>query len=492
MLVGWQRGAARKVAGVLIGAALVVSSACAGGADKAEPGTGTSSAPDRVVDPGCDVARPAVAFRFGGARIEPPPEPRPVPCARDLGAASESAMVGVTTKGEIAAAPLLAADRTEGPARLEGPALVAVSEDRGGTWRTSPAGEPAHGLLVPPWLSADPHTSRIWFASVLPSLCGSELSWSDDGGRRWETNPLVGCPGMGSLRVIEGPAPPGGAAPSGYEHVVYVCANATDLALSTVHCFRSLDGGRSFAPVGGFPDPPVPPGCATRHPARAGTVGADGALVFPVVLCGEISVAVSRDEGGTWQWHHVHTGDVQELHLTSAAADDAGNLYLAWLAGPPPGDDGVVPGASPFGADAIQGTGTPVLAISRDGGATWTEPRPIAPPDVAGAQRIAISARAAGQVAVSFLATTDAGATFNGYIVASDDVLASEPVLWSAAVNDPARPLSAGPLQGTHGDRLFYLNNAFGPDGTPWAAFHCVATPGCSSPRSAVIGHLAR
>jgi hypothetical protein len=95
-------------------------------------------------------------------------------------------------------------------------------------------------------------------------------------------------------------------------------------------------------------------------------------------------------------------------------------------------------------------------------------------------------------VTVSFLGSTDQSATFNGYIVASDDVLAPEPVLWGAAVNDPARPLSHGPLQGTHGDRLFYLNNALGPDGTPWAAFHCVGTPGCSSPRSAVVGHLDR
>ena len=42
-----------------------------------------------------------------------------------------------------------------------------------------------HILDVPPWMSRDPETSRIWFASVLPPLCGAEISWSDDDGRTW-------------------------------------------------------------------------------------------------------------------------------------------------------------------------------------------------------------------------------------------------------------------------------------------------------------------
>jgi hypothetical protein len=285
---------------------------------------------------------------------------------------------------------------------------------------------------------------------------------------------------------MEGPAPAGGTRPVGYPHVVYVCANTTDFAASTLLCYRSHDGGRSFAPVGGSPDPTPSPGCATTHLARPGTVRSDGALVFPVYSCGAISVAISRDEGTTWQWHPVTTGDVQDLHHTSLAADTAGNLYLAWLAGPRPAG-----APAPLGSDAIQGDGTPVISVSRDGGRSWTAPRSVLTPGVHVARRIAVSARGTGEVTVSYLGSTDQGDTFSGYLVHSGDLLAPNPMLWGAAVNDPARPLMAGNVPYTFGDRLFALNNASGPDGSPWAAFHCARTETCSSARSAIIGHLA-
>jgi hypothetical protein len=64
-------------------------------------------------------------------------------------------------------------------------------------------------------------------------------------------------------------------------------------------------------------------------------------------------------------------------------------------------------------------------------------------------------------------------------------------VFWSAAVNDPARALIAGARRQVFGDRLFFISDTFGPDGTPWAAFHCAYKSGCPAGRIGVVGRLA-
>jgi hypothetical protein len=61
---------------------------------------------------------------------------------------------------------------------------------------------------------------------------------------------------------------------------------------------------------------------------------------------------------------------------------------------------------------------------------------------------------------------------------------------WSAAVNNPARPLSKGPPSVLHGDREWFSTVAFGPDGTPWAGFHCVRTYLCRGKRVGMVGRL--
>jgi hypothetical protein len=44
---------------------------------------------------------------------------------------------------------------------------------------------------------------------------------------------------------------------------------------------------------------------------------------------------------------------------------------------------------------------------------------------------------------------------------------------------------------GTFGDRIQFLNNMIGPDGTPWAAFHCARTLLCPGGRIGMAGRLA-
>ena len=439
---------------------------------------------------GCDATRPAVAYAPGGTALSPQPAAAPVPCVSVVPArTSESAMVAVTPSGRELYAPLV---ENSYPAPLDdrGPALVAASDDGGASWSALDSGGSGHILDVPPWMTRDPATGRIWFATVLPGLCGAEISWSDDGGRTWRTNPVVGCPGMGSMRTLEGPPPAGGAAPRGYAHVVYYCANLNDFAASNLWCYRSLDGGASFSFTGGFADPPPRPGCSTAHPARPGAAGPDGDLYFPVYQCGELSVAISRDEGATWRLVHVAASNVQDLYISSLAADNAGNLYLAWIAAPAGVSTGPSrPGAPDPATEGILGEGTPMLSISRDRGRSWSAPASIAPPGAVDARHIAVSAEGTGRVAVSFLAGRG-GSGLDGYLTESADALARNPVWWGASLNDPATPLIDAGNSETFGDRLFNFTDTLAPSGTPWAAFHCAYTAACPGRRVGVVGRL--
>jgi hypothetical protein len=419
--------------------------------------------------PGCDPARPAVAHYAGGVPAPGRRSSAPVPCKSFVGTTSEAGSVGVTRSGSVFYAPLL--ENTSPPPQntLEGPEWVVRSRDLGATWTKLDSGGPTTGGLVPPWLSIDPETSRIWFATTLPALCGARVSWSDDDGDHWQTGAGVPCPSQGGEKLLEGPPPVSGSRPVGYPHVVYYCANEIDPAPSNLWCYRSLDGGQTFAFTGAFSDPPQPPGCAERHPSRPGVVGSDGVLYFPTILCGTLGVAISRDEGASWQFGPDITSGFEDIYTTGTAADRHGGLYFAYRG----------PG------------GLPYLTTSRDHGATWSEPTMVAAPGVQSVRRVAVTVRRRGEVALSYLGTTD-GAHFNGYITKSHNVFKGRPRFWSASVNDPARPLVNAADSETFGDRFFYGAAAFSPHGTVWAGFHCAKTSSCPGRRIGVVGRLSK
>src|SRR5262249_32806034 len=159
-------------------------------------------------------------------------------------------------------------------------------------------------------------------------------------------------------------------------HVVYYCANTIDVAPSNLWCYKSLDGGVTFAFVGAFPDPPLPAGCTERHPSRPGVVGPDGVLYFPTSLCGALGLATSDDGGAGWRFRPVLDGGLQDVYTKGPATDAQGNLSLAWIG----------PGTLPY------------LIASPDHGATWGTAKMIAAPGVQAARRVAIAASRRGHV----------------------------------------------------------------------------------------------
>ena len=399
-----------------------------------------------------------------------------------VGRSVESATIGVTRSGAV----LYAArdDNTATPPlnTLHGPEFVVRSRDRGARWSALGSGGPTTSGLVPPWMHVDPQTSRVWFLTALPTLCGARISWSDDDGTHWHTNPKVGCPGQGGEKVLEGPAPVGGSKPHGYRHVVYYCANGgLDTGPTTLACYRSLDGARTFQATGGIPDPPGSAGkCNVNHVARPGTAGPDGNLYFPLNLCGNLGIAISRDEGATWRHRLIAHTTIADVYTTSVATDSSGDIYVAWL-------------ASTDAQSAATGRGLPYLIISRNHGRTWSKPMMLAAPGVRQALHVAITATGTGDIAVAYLGSNSTAntANFSGYITESTDVLAHRPVFLSATVNKPTSPLYPGSHQETFGDRLWFIGASFAPDGTPWAAFHCADEPACPGDRIGVAARLA-
>jgi Alpha/beta hydrolase domain len=420
--------------------------------------------------PGCDRSRPAVPHYAGGTPAPAQESGAPIPCATFTGNTTESAAIGLAESGTVFYAPLLETGALGIPA-LSVPSLVARSVDQGASWDPRDPGIPPSLSLVP-WMHVDPRTSRLWLATPQLTFCGAEISWSDDEGEHWHTNPSVGCPGQGALKVLEGPAPAGGAQPVGYPHVVYYCANLQDGSLQSIlHCYRSLDGGTSFVAIGSFPDPiPPPPACGTTlRQARAGVVGPDGALYFPLNQCGALGLAVSRDEGASWEVLPAVTTEIQDLYIASIAVDTGSNLYIAWMG----------PGTLPY------------LTMSRDRGHTWSTPVMVAAPGVQRVRRVAVTARTPGHIALAYLGSTDAGANWSGYITETRNALDVQPVFWSASINDPAEPLIDAADPETFGDRLFFSTAAIGPDGTAWAGFHCAKTGACPDARVGVAARLA-
>ena len=464
-----------------------------------------------AASPGCDPARSAVAYHPGGlqggtALISYHRDL--IPCAVVTGSTMETATVGVSQyDGTLVYAP-----QSTGAAIAP---AVTTSKDDGASWKVqTPTLQTGTGSAIP-WMHVDRETNRIWFAMIgpLPATCPktdqtlAQVTWSDDEGHSWHSPP--GDPAdcrqlQGGMSIVEGPAPRGQPQPVHYPHVVYHCGNISDGAIPlSVHCWKSLDGGQTWSFVQGPNNPPSD--CTGKYGGRGRAIGPDGTF-YMSIQCqptaggiaiagpGPLYLASSRDEGNTWNYQFVVNTSyetTEEMLVSSLAVDQAGNLYIGWV------DD----------------QNKPMLIIGK--GPTWGSPLDVAEPSVNYVNRVAVAVNNPGHVAVAYVGSTGGVlGTFNGYIAESRDALSSDPTFLGASVNDPQKPLMssayADAITADQG-RIWLLTTAFGPDGTPWAAFHCgnmtngsttgtptsITCPNGAAPPAAplalgVIGRLAR
>jgi len=414
----------------------------------------------------------------------------PVAATHYVGRGASEPTLGVTPNGHIFYMAASIEDSIAKPADkvvtgLPRP-LVLRSNDNGGTWNDVTgrvAGIDLTTTTADPYVYVDPTTGRV-FNDQLTGAC-SYLAFSDDEGATWTHNPAAcGLPNDDHQTLAAGPAPAGGTAPIGYDNVVYYCVN--QYAAAT--CSRSLDGGRTFTFAGiAFPAvdpdhisvdtshdvPDVDPGDCAALTGHA-WVGNDGTVFLPRSHCGTPTLALSHDEGVTWTRVHVSDTVLANQHEAVVRTDPSNNIYFMWI-----------------GRDRL-----PYVAISRDGGTTWSAPRMIAPPAVTEVNLPTMAVGADGNVVFGYQGTAatccygasfndrDYGrATWNGYITMSTDALSANPTFVTVTANDRHDPLlrgACGPDRCAAPFNWDFDDAVIGPDGRPWIAFIDSCTQACA------------
>lgn len=406
-----------------------------------------------VVALGAVALLPEAAARGGGLK----------PAAYPVGFDSFEPTIGATANGD------LYFSITPGSGVAVGwSASTAKSTDGGKTW--TDMGPTAGGMTVPPetndpYIYVDPGTGRIFQFHMAPILTCSVLSYSDDGGETWTTNP-VGCSptGVWDHQTMVA-AKPRTVETSGYPHVLVQCVNA----VYALMCARSLDGGLTWQPV-----PPVyindyvvAEGCG----AQTGhlTAGPDGTIYLPTSVCGSYpSALVSKDDGDTWTLSVMSKMETPFVD-PSVSVDSKGNVYGTW----------------------IDNKGFLYMAVSRNDGKSWSEPVEVArgwttnmPVIVAGDP---------GKIAIAYPATDDLrkGYATKGYAMSGGDPKVTGGVSWGANITISTNaldaklsfqtvvttgddPLGRGAVCGaaTRCNILIdFIEAVIGPDGRPYAAF---------------------
>ncbi|HYO61147.1 MAG TPA: sialidase family protein [Actinomycetota bacterium] len=353
---------------------------------------------------------------------------------------------------------------------------IVRSDDKGGTWtNVSPklGPENAHPVTLDPYIWMDKDTGRL-FTIDLTVAC-SLLSFTDDEGASWITNPLACGRPVNDHQTFFG-GKPATSTPIAYENVLYYCWN--DIATSS--CSKSINGGLTFQPTGSpafrgvtQDDEGGQEVCGGLH--GHGVVSPkDGTVFLPREYCGKPYVAISHDEGLTWEQVQVSRLDAPEGADPSVDVDAKGNVYYTWI-----------------GPDYNLW-----LTVSKNNGKSWGQPMMVASPGVNEANLPAIDVGDPGKIAIAYMGSEnssgkprgeDAGdyskVTWNGYITMSANVLSDRPVFYSGAVNDRKHPLVRGRCGPGRCGRVFdFIDVEIGPDGTPWGAYVDACIVQCELP----------
>lgn len=395
--------------------------------------------PSAQMPAGCDPSLPVVAHRAGGAAVAPPTgDTLPIACASQTGYPTSETTLAVTGAGSLIFSPA----KTENS--------LARSTNGGGTWRlTTPITEQPTGFwnTVDPDVVVDRHTGRVFWShatgpvrdeTALPQVNplpqgagfylaaaqGFQVYSSSDDGLTWTTADYSTAPTGDWEKLAVGPPVAGGAQPTGYPDMVYLCANSPlEVSGPGRLCYKSLDGGHSFT-IAGYASPSASNPPDTCPPLNFDPPVVDsGGVVYQPVTCQQADyVLLSKDEGSTYSWIPVPgapTGSVDSGPHLQLAVDDADNLY-----------------------GLEQTAGLTYLIVSRDHARTWSAPMMVAGPGLTNVSLPALSAGADGHVAITYYASADPNAQLHtAYITQTADALDPRPLFYTGALNDPRQPI---------------------------------------------------
>ena len=351
--------------------------------------------------------------------------------------------------------------------------IVVVSRDGGRSW--DDVTPPTHLHTQDPMLYVDRSTGRV-FTADLTFPC-TTVSHNDDVEGSWTTSQACGL--TDHQNVFTGP--PVESSTTGYPNIVYLCAidgGALADASTATSCLKSLDGGIAWVRTGApayTSDPRQEDGnrgirgfCdgGTGH----GFVDSKGVVYLPRGWCGRPYLAISKDEGATWERVRVtdrlmprHPSGVFE-HEAAVAVDERGNIYYFWTSQ----------------------NRLPYLTVSTDGGKHFSKPMMIGPPGLKESWGPTIEIGDTGKIALAYVGSTNAPGgdspdgfgpeyteevTWNGYITTSIDALSKKPRFFTASVNPRFDPIMRGECGVIRcGAQLDFIDVVIGPDGAPWTS----------------------
>ena len=343
-----------------------------------------------------------------------------------------------------------------------------LSKDGGATWTDiSPkiAGRNIPPETNDPYIYVDPGTGRVFSFHMAPILTCAMLSFSDNQGQSWTTNPAGCFPTVVWDHQTIVAAKPRGVQTLGYPNVLVQCVNAVYAAM----CSRSLDGGMTW-----LPPSMVHPNtymsaeslCGAQHGHL--TAAPDGTLYLPTSQCAtKPTVYVSQDSGLTWTKRVIADIDTPFTD-PSVSVDHEGTVYAAFT------DE----------------AGVLYLSVSKDAGATWS-PAVVATQGITATMPV-INVGDPGRIVISYPGTNDLVDGWNtdplpdpseeawgAFMTVSYNALSDAPTFETIEVS------GEDPLERRHacvrGDRCLYqvdfIEAIIGPDGRPYASF----ADGCTS-----------
>jgi hypothetical protein len=426
----------------------------------------------------------------GAAATLPARAALPTVCVTETGYATSESSIAATGTGALFYSPA----HTENS--------LARSFDGGASWELTYPPKMQYTSLwntVDPEVTVDRRTGRLFWlratgdlrtapvvveespfgnqaATAIAYAHGFQVYASPDDGRMWTTADYQHEFTGDWEKIFVGPAPPastGAAQPTGYPDVVYVCANAPfEVTGPGRDCYKSLDGGVTFTLAGYvFPSSSAPSDFCPALAGNTGVVDSAGTTYQPQSCSSGTYVAVSKDEGSTYEWFPV-TGAPPSSSLFGAvqlAIDGADNLYALWAAG--------------GGLD---------LAISHDHGRSWGKPLEVAAPGLKKVALPALAAAGPGQVGITYYGSTDASAqALTAYVTQTSNALDAQPLFYSGALNDPAKPIFTD-YGGNSTPRADYVGGTYDGSGTFWAGVVKQVGKPASDMSIATTGHVGR
>lgn len=284
----------------------------------------------------------------------------------------------------------------------------------------------------------------------------SLLQWSDDEGKTWSHGNPAACDAPVDDHQTIVAGNPRGSLPT----VGY--PNALYYCVNKVadvQCARSLDGGTTFS--------------ASGEPAFAGvqTDPQDGTGSSSGDLCGSLHGHIITDPAGRL---YIPKGHCDNPWL--AISEDGGQTWTHTLVNRMK-DAGIQTSVASDTAGNLYYVWwsaknfLPYMAVSRDHGKSFGPAVLIAPPGVQAVNFPTVDAGSPGHIALTFPGSTEEktpARKWNYYVAVSTNALAPLPTFHSATANSVSDPIHRGACLSRCGNMFDFLDVVIGPNGAAW------------------------